>query len=58
MVEVCGWERDLSHDPPVHQHIGPDHQRVEEADSIPFKTACEKAWAELSQRRSLAPDEQ
>jgi hypothetical protein len=47
--EVAGWERDLSHDPPVHRHIGPSHVR-EEAGPIPFRGAVELAWEEVTRR--------
>lgn len=46
-VEVWGWERDLSHDPPVHRHVGPGHAR-EEADPISFRAAVELAWDEVT----------
>jgi hypothetical protein len=47
--EVSGWERDLSHDPPVHRHTGSGHVR-EDAEPIAFRTAVELAWEEVTRR--------
>lgn len=44
--EVFGYERDLSHQPPVHMHTR-GHIR-ETADRITFKKFAELAWAEVS----------
>jgi hypothetical protein len=47
--EVWGYERDPTHDPPVHRHVGPDHRR-ERAKRITFKEVVELAWKEVSAR--------
>jgi hypothetical protein len=46
--EVWGEERDLSHDPAVHRHIGPDHAR-EPSEPIAFRAAVERAWASVTE---------
>jgi hypothetical protein len=46
--EVWGFERDLSHDPAVHYHIGPDHTR-EAGVSMPFKKAVTLAWHDVTE---------
>lgn len=48
-AEVWGYERDLSHDPAVHKHMGPDLQRVD-AEPISFKAVVELAWDEVSRQ--------
>jgi hypothetical protein len=46
-VEIWGYERDLSHDPPVHRHTQ-GHQERLEADPVSFKEVAEMAWKEVS----------
>jgi hypothetical protein len=46
-VEMWGYERDLSHDPPVHRHTFGHTSRIE-AEPISFKEAVERAWQEMS----------
>jgi hypothetical protein len=48
-VEVWGYEKDLSHDPPVHRHVGGGHAR-EAAEEISFARAATLAWEEVSNR--------
>jgi hypothetical protein len=48
--EVRGWERDLSHDPAVHRHTGPGHDREDTAEPIAFRDAVEIAWEEITRR--------
>jgi len=50
-VEVWGYERDLSHDPPVHRHTF-DHSERIEAGPVSFKEAVERAWNEVSRRET------
>ena len=50
-VEVWGYERDLSHDPPVHRHTYGHSQRIE-SEPISFKDVVEMAWRELSRQES------
>jgi hypothetical protein len=45
--EVWGYERDPSHDPPVHRHSGPDHVR-DDAEPVAFKDVVEEAWEVVS----------
>ncbi len=42
-VEVWGYERDPSHDPAVHRHVGGEHQRGP-ADRVTLVWALDKAW--------------
>jgi hypothetical protein len=46
-VEVWGEERDLSHEPAVHRHVGPNHAR-EVAEPISFRDAVERAWEDVA----------
>jgi hypothetical protein len=46
-VEIFGEERDLSHDPAVHRHVGPDHER-QASEPIAFREFVERAWDEVS----------
>jgi hypothetical protein len=46
-VEFWGYERDPTHDPPVHRHTYAHGERLE-ANPISFKHACELAWREIS----------
>jgi hypothetical protein len=46
-AEVWGEERDLSHKPAVHRHVGPDHER-HPAEPISFRAAAKRAWDEVS----------
>jgi hypothetical protein len=46
--EIFGYERDLSHDAPVHMNTR-GHVR-KEASPMPFKKFVELAWAEVSNR--------
>jgi hypothetical protein len=48
-TEVWGYERDLSHDPEVHKHVGADHRRAN-AEPISFKAVVELAWEEVSRQ--------
>jgi hypothetical protein len=50
--EICGYERDLSHDPPVHRHTE-GHAEMLDAEPIPFKKFVELAWREISDRAWL-----
>lgn len=51
--EVWGYDRDLSHDPPEHMHVGSDHAR-RPAGRITFREAAEKAWRTVSAEEDLA----
>jgi hypothetical protein len=51
-VEMWGYERDPSHDPPVHRHTYGHSERID-ADPISFKDAVELAWQEVSRRETL-----
>jgi hypothetical protein len=55
--EVWGYERDLSHDPPVHRHVGPDHWR-EPAEPISFGDVVELAWEEVTRIYEQGPEGQ
>jgi hypothetical protein len=44
-VEVWGYERDLSHSPAEHRHVGPDHPTGEPWETVSFRQAVEFAWA-------------
>jgi hypothetical protein len=44
-----GYERDLSHTPPVHAHTTAKHVR-KPAGPIPFKKFAALAWEEISSR--------
>jgi hypothetical protein len=46
-IEVWGYERDLSHDPAVHRHVGSDHAH-ESAERISFAAVVELAWDEVT----------
>lgn len=46
--EIWGYERDPSHDPPVHRHTT-GHQR-HPGEAIPFKEVAERAWREVTER--------
>ena len=48
-VEYWGYERDPTHDPPVHRHTLGHEERVE-AQPISFKRACELGWREVTLR--------
>jgi hypothetical protein len=48
-AEVWGYERDPSHEPAVHRHIGPDHSRHDNAEPISFKKVVQLAWDDLSE---------
>lgn len=55
-LEVGGEERHLTHNPPVHRHVGPKHERFR-SDPIPFKTFVERAWDEVSLRAEAPLDD-
>ena len=46
--EIWGYERDLSHDPPVHRHTG-THER-NASEPISFRDVVEHAWHEVTER--------
>ena len=46
--EVWGYERDPSHEPAVHRHIGPDHKR-EPSARVTFKKVVQQAWYDLEE---------
>jgi hypothetical protein len=46
-IEMWGFERDLSHEPAVHRHVGSEHQH-EDAAAISFRAVVELAWAEVT----------
>jgi hypothetical protein len=46
-AEMWGYERDLSHNPPVHMHTYGHRESVEAAE-ISFKRVAELAWTEVS----------
>ena len=50
--EVWGYERDPTHDPPVHRHTGPDHVR-EGAEAISFNLRMSSSRRASSPRRGL-----
>ena len=45
--EFWGYERDLSHDPAVHRHVGPGHDR-HPAERVTFQEVVDLAWEEVS----------
>jgi len=45
--EVWGYDRDPSHSPSVHGHIGADHAR-QKAPRVTFKAAVQQAWNDIS----------
>lgn len=45
--ERCGLERDPTHDPVEHGHVGPEHERVT-AGRVSFLEAVDLAWGYLS----------
>lgn len=49
-IEAWGYERDLSHRPPVHRHTEGHVQRLV-AGPIAFKRVAEKAWEEVTRRK-------
>lgn len=55
--EVWGYERDPSHEPAVHQHVGADHAR-KDAEPVSLVWALEEAWraAELEDSWSPPPE--
>lgn len=46
-TEYWGYERDPTHDPPVHRHTFGHEERLD-ADPVSFKEACGMAWTEVS----------
>ena len=52
--EVWGFDRDMSHSPAVHGHVGPDHRRTL-TRRVTFKQVVELAWTEVSVLESTAP---
>ena len=46
-AEVGGFDKDPTHDPPVHGHCGPEHRRVV-APELTLKEALDRAWEEAS----------
>ncbi len=48
-VEFWGYERDLTHDPPVHRHTYGHEERIE-AEPVSFKRVCELSWEEVSRQ--------
>ena len=48
-VEYWGYERDLTHNPPVHRHTYGHDERIE-ADPVSFKDVCKLAWDEVSRQ--------
>lgn len=46
-VEIGGWERDLSHHPPVHRHTHGHAERLA-AKPIAFREVAKWAWGALS----------
>lgn len=55
-AEIWGYERDLTHDPPVHRHDR--HHRRESCDPVSFKQALEMAWDAASDEDSWEPLDQ
>jgi uncharacterized protein DUF6516 len=47
--EVWGYERDPTHDPPEHRHVGPDHKH-EPCGRMTFQEVAELAWAEVTKQ--------
>jgi hypothetical protein len=47
--EVWGEERHRTHNPPVHRHVGPAHERFP-SEPIAFKKFVARAWEEVSLR--------
>jgi hypothetical protein len=45
--EEWGYDRDPSHDPPVHGHQGRDHRWVP-AERVTFREVAEMAWQTVS----------
>lgn len=50
--EVWGLDKDPSHAPPVHGHVGPDHLRVE-SEEVSFTTMAERAWNTVSHEERI-----
>jgi hypothetical protein len=50
-VEIWGYERDPTHDPPVHRHTFGHSERID-SDPVSFKEVAALAWQELSRRES------
>jgi hypothetical protein len=48
-AEYWGYERDPTHDPPVHRHTYGHEERIE-AGPVSFKSVCDLAWQEVSRR--------
>lgn len=56
-VEFWGWERDLSHDPPVHRHAR-DHAERLDAEPIELPAAIQMAWGDVSDYvAQISPEE-
>jgi hypothetical protein len=47
--EVWGYERDPTHNPPEHRHVGPSHRR-EPCGPVAFRQVAELAWDEVTRR--------
>jgi hypothetical protein len=56
-VEVWGYDRDPSHVPSEHKHLGADHQRLP-CGRVSFLEAVERAWATVSLDAETAPLEE
>lgn len=50
--EAWGFDRDLTHTPAEHGHVGSDHKRVP-APRVTFPEVVEKAWATVSEIEGL-----
>lgn len=51
-AQAWGYERDPTHSPAVHGHVGSDHARVQ-ADRVSFREVATKAWETVSAEEYL-----
>jgi hypothetical protein len=52
-VEFWGFERDPSHDPPVHRHTYGHEERID-AKPVSFKRVCELGWHDVGLQADTA----
>jgi hypothetical protein len=54
-VEIWGYERDPTHDPPVHRHTEGHAERIA-TSPVAFRRVVELAWQEISERALVADE--